>query len=217
MTNLQKVILKDYLNLSLSKGDRTKLQILEATIKVLSKINSDNVSYESISKESELSRPLIKHYYPDKSELLVLSFKYIRANLQKLAVNSLSTEDSAKKILENYIEAVFKWPTKHPSHVRTWLFYYYLCSSDLKLRREHTKLTEMGKNRIIEIIKIGEKDGSFSKKIANKESTAKSIQQLITGGILELCTELRLSNKSDASKVSKRTHQLALSILKEDQ
>ncbi|MGE0526146.1 MAG: TetR/AcrR family transcriptional regulator [Bdellovibrionales bacterium] len=182
----------------LSRADQRKLKILEGAIRTYASLGVDYVSHEDIARQSQTSRPLVIHHFPDKTELFEMAIKLIRAQMQELAVNRLTAASDPRAQLVAYVESTFEWVRLYPLHIRTWLFYFYACASDPNLRRAHRHLTEMGKHRIVALLKAGVETAQFSK--GDLAFKAKTIQHLITGALLELQTELE---ETDLTRVQR--------------
>ncbi|MGZ3768998.1 MAG: TetR/AcrR family transcriptional regulator [Bdellovibrio sp.] len=172
---------------TLSKADKRKLEILEAAIKTYADLGVEYVSYEDIAREAKVSRPLVQHHFPDKRELFLFCVRFIRAQYQELAVHYISQAKGPREQLIFYVRSTLPWLKDYRPHVSAWLFYFYLCCGDKEFRNEHRSLTEMGYNRIIEILHQGSEAGVFSKKDFARK--AKAIQQLITGTVMQYMTE----------------------------
>jgi AcrR family transcriptional regulator len=169
----------------LSKGDRRRLQIMNAAIQVFAEGGTDFISLEDVSRKAKISRPLLQHYFPDKKLLFQISMRFIRAQFQDLAIAHIQRGKTPKERVIRYLESTFEWLEKNRIHGQAWLFFFYACSSDAKLRKEHTEMTALGEARIVALI-----EAEYGKE--NLESKAKIVQRLITGALLEIVTEEKL-------------------------
>jgi len=172
---------------TLTKADRRKIQILESAIQTYTTLGIEYVSYEDIARAAGISRPLVQHHFPDKKELFISVVKLIRAQFQELAVEGLSKQSEPVGQLKEYIRATFYWFEKWPAHAHVWLYFFYLCPLDPELKRLHTELTQVGKERIVAILKMGAASGVFSQ--GDFTTKAQHIQRVITGTLVELKTE----------------------------
>ncbi len=186
-----KTILADILPPQLSKSDRRRLAILEATIETYSNIKIDYISYEDIARKGKMNRPLIQHYFPNKKKLFELSIKLVRAQFQELAVQAIRKHSSPRDQIQAYIASTFDWIVLLPEHGRIWLLYFYFCHGDAKLRQKHQELTEMGSQRLQ--LMLSNYYESIKQVPKALELRAKTIQRLITGGLIEITTETGLA------------------------
>jgi AcrR family transcriptional regulator len=173
--------------LEADKAQRRKIQIVEAAIKNYVSLGVEKTTFESIAKTCRISRPLIVHYFRDKQEIYELAIRFIRANLQQLAIAEINRHESPSDQLKGYVKSVFNWAEKWPEHAKVWLLFYYNASIRENDLRAHTELAEMGHKRIQAIIITGKRDRSF--RCADIEITAKMIQTQITGGFVTFLAE----------------------------
>ena len=170
-----------------SKAERRKIQILEATIECFATRGIDSTAYELIAKKCGASRTLIIHYFPNRQELEMLAIQYIRADMQKAAVEAIQKAKTPEKRLEAYVQSTFDWTKEKPSFMTVWLLFFYYCGVRPEFKAMHTKLTTMGHERIIALM-----EGLPENKRAQKKDIslrAKTLQALITGGLVAVQAE----------------------------
>ena len=177
-----------------SKTEKRVIQIVEAAIKNYATIGIDKTTYDRIAKTCKISRPLIQHYFKDKDAVFQMAIKYIRANYQQYVVDAMEGKTKAVDLLSAYVQSALAWQAEYPQHARTWLLFFYQCTLDKKLKTLNSSLTEMGHQRIQELLKLGESQGDF--KIGDLPSQAKQIQTIINGAIItEMTEELFVESK----------------------
>ena len=191
-----------------TKSQQTQIRIAEAAIRLYAKEGAQATIFESIAQAAKVSRALILRYFPTYQSLMMFMAKYIRAQLQELAVQRLTAADGPKAQLEAYIDATFEWIEVYPHHVKVWLYFYYLCSLDKKTRDLNTELVDIGHKRIQKMIEEGQKAGVFPK--GNATASAKAVQTLITGSLLSCLSENR---KEDLQKIRKGTQRACRACL----
>ena len=173
---------------ALSKSELRKVQILQGAIKTYATLPVDYVGFEELARASQVSRPLVIHYFPERKDLFELMIRFIRGHMQEVAIKEIqNANEDARSMLQAYVGATFNWLETQPDHMRVWLFYFFACSSDPLLREGHRELTETGKKRIMALLSQGKLEGVFSGK--NHESKAKAIQKMISGSLVEAITE----------------------------
>jgi AcrR family transcriptional regulator len=175
----------------LSKADRSRLKILEAAIETYADIGIDYISVEDIARKAKTSRPLIQHYFPVKYDLFLFAMRFIRAQFQDIAIAHVQTARNSKDRLTKYVESTFEWAEKKKSHTKSWAMFFYFCASEKDLRVEHTKMTQMGEQRLLALLTEGIRDGTFDED-SDLPFRAKTIQRIITGALTELSTEENL-------------------------
>ncbi len=188
--DLAKTIYSEIFPARLSKSDRRRLEIIDGAIRAFAGVDYDSVSFDEIGESVGASRRLVQHYFPNKEELFLLAMKSIRAQFQVLAVGRFSKAKSPVDQLKEYVRSTFDWIEKEPVHVRAWFVYFVVCTKNKKLRSAHAELTKMGEDRIAGLISAAHADSQISK--GELSYMAKTIQRLITGGILEAASEREL-------------------------
>jgi AcrR family transcriptional regulator len=183
---VNKTVMEELFPREMSKSDKRRLQILESAIKTYATVGLQHISYDDLA-QGKTSRALVKHYFPDKRDLFEFAMKFIRASFQELAVEHLSKGESAEDQLRNYVRATFHWLESRPTHAHAWLFYFYICARDSKIRKHHRELTEIGAKRIAALLEAGVAQRSFYDQ--DQYKAAKAIQRMITGGLIEAATE----------------------------
>lgn len=191
-------ILSQIFPFSFSKAQLKQIDIIEGAIKCYATLGEEGATYEKIAKYSKITRPLILHYFKDKTELFYFTARYIRAKLQEIAVEAVSQETTEPKQLKAYIESCFYWLRKYPHHSKVWVLFYHKCTLDNDLRQLNNELVNMGFTRIQGLIKSGIKNKKFRK--VKVPQTAKSIQLILTASLLECITQgIDTDKASDAT------------------
>lgn len=186
-SKIQKTIYGELFPTQLKKSDETKLKILDAAIDTYADLGINYVSYEDIARAAGITRPLIQHYFPDKKELFLTAMKYVRAQMQTVAVERIQAIEKPLEQFKEYVRSNFYSFEKKPNLMRAWMFFYYICASDPSFRAHHVKLTEIGHERILSMLKKGAAQGDFSGKELPRK--AKTVQRIITGLFIELMSE----------------------------
>lgn len=188
-------VYSDLFNLVPTRAQRRMIQILEAAIRNYASIGIENATYDSIAKACKVSRPLIQHYFKDKSEIFEMALKYIRATFQKIAIEEIQSQNTPTDKMRAYVGSLFVWHKKFPLHAKVWNLMYYYSAVDNRMRKVHTELADIGHRRITALLEDGVKAGEFAG--GNLEERAKLIQTLYTGGLIMVSTEnLYVSKKT---------------------
>lgn len=185
--SINKTIYDELFPRVMGKAELRKLEILEAAIATYAELGINYISYEDIARRAKVSRPLINHHFPDKRKLFEMAIKFIRARFQEMAVNELQKHQSPEDKLKAYVRSTVMWTQTSPVHAKAWVFFFYVCISDAKLRNLHRELTTMGMERLVGLLKYVALEKGYSDK--NLPEKAKNIQRIITGSLLELATE----------------------------
>ena len=192
----------------LNRAEARKLKILEAAIETYAQLHVNYVSYEDIARSAQMSRPLVQHHFPDKVALFIKVVQLIRALMQRTAVEAISKASDSPAQMEAYVRATFSWLRENPVHGQAWLFFLYGCPTEKRLRQLHIELARVGEQRIAALIKGG------LKKIADRELRyrSKSVQRLISGGLIEFGTECEPTDTAHRQSIEEDTVRNVLEI-----
>ena len=191
-----------------SKSDKRRKEIIEGAIQAYAAIDYEHLSFDDIAKPAKTSRRLVQHYFPEKNELFAISMKMVRSQYQALVIEAFSKiEDPEKKFCE-YVRAAVSWPKFLPTHVHAWFLYYLVCAQQPKLRKLHEELAKMGEERIASLISEMNPDRAYSAN--DRRFVAKTIQRLITGALIEICSE---SINPDIERIQDETVRASLLVI----
>jgi len=191
-----------------TKSERRRLQIIEKSISELATSGLDSTTHESLAKACGISRALVQHYFPDRDELFLIAFRFVRAKFQKLCVDELIKQSSPQDQLKIYIEMACSWPKLAPQDAKVWLLFYYYSGIKIKYRRLNTELVNQGHARISALLEEGAKARGI--KLTQPNIRAKLIQNAITSYYLSALTEEQ--NGEMKEKMFFETVQLCLSL-----
>jgi len=174
----------------LSKAQQTRLRIIQAAIKSYAESSFEETTPEKIANMCDISRPLVLHYFKNRDVIFEYVMKFIRGNLQSLAVQAIHRESDIAKVMVAYINVSFDWIENFPEHAKVWQLFFYNCSTTKKYHKLNSELVGQGHKRIVALIKQGVQTKVFVCK--NPLLAAKMIQLAITGYFV-----VRLTEKSE--------------------
>jgi AcrR family transcriptional regulator len=181
-----------------SKSQLQKMRIIEVAIESFAEEGIEKTTYSFLAKKCDISRSLIHHYFPTIDSMFSLAALYVRHTIIRLATEAMSQAPADPRLqLKAYIEGQFKWVGVFPAQTRFWMLFYFQSSRGGKARQENSELVALGHRRIQQLILSGKEKGYWH--FRDLEATAKTVQLLITGGIISCITEdgyLSLENAS---------------------
>ncbi len=189
---VSKTIYQELFPKKLSKSDKRKIEIIEGAIRAYAIVDFNSVSFDDIAKPAKTSRKLVQHYFPEKQELFETSMKLIRAQFQVQAVEAISKAQSPLDQFKEYVRSTFYWAKNQPQHAKAWMLFFMVCSQTPKFKKMHLELTKMGEQRIIAVISSLKLKRTLE--LNEASYIAKTIQRLITGGLIEVCTEAHVED-----------------------
>ncbi len=171
---------------SLSKGEKTKLRIIEASTKLIALKGLHNLTYEEIARSSKTTRQLVQTYYPDKDRLFEECIKLGRFQFQKFVIDSVEVAIKPRDKLKAYIDSTFQWINDHREKVADMIFFHHFCVLDVKKKTLNSQHADLGSRRI-EALLMGFLPESIA--AAKIKNLAKSIQNVLVGNLHCLVTE----------------------------
>jgi hypothetical protein len=186
-TNIERTIWQDFFEAKLSKGQERKIQVVETAIEIIAKEGPDSMTYDHLAEKCGVTRQLIIHHFPDRTDLLRWGARFTRAHMQNFAVTRMKAQLTTKGQLRAYIQSTFEWCELNPKYASFWLYYFYQCSNKKEFKKQNSEFVEMGHTRIEALLQQGFKEKAFH--CPNTYGTAKIIQNIITGSLVSYATE----------------------------
>jgi AcrR family transcriptional regulator len=128
------------------KGHTSFNKILVAAATCISEIGIEKTSVTAIAKKAEVSRALVAHYFPKKSELFAEVIKYIA---QEAYTKIESTEENLtpQSALQKYANANFIFFLENPVFFKCFLLFYYYAAISKEFRKMNDKFNERAISR----------------------------------------------------------------------
>lgn len=131
----------------LTKGQRTKLKLLEATARCISKIGIEKTSFTEIAKEAKVKRPLVAYHFPKKDDIFYRVILYISERLTHMVLKDrkgVKGREGIVKTMSDYID--FFQNNKHYFH--SFFHLFYMASIQERYRFLNTKMANRVMNRL---------------------------------------------------------------------
>lgn len=190
MEPMKRTIYAELFSEEMTKGDRTKANILEACIEVVTRKGYSDTRFQDIAAECGHTRTLVNHYFPTKKELFLTLAKYIRLNYQNYVLSALSQSEPTQ-VLDNYVQSALDWIVENPKESKIWLLFFHLATFDEDFNKLNTDLVKIGHERICSMLEQKQISNNFE--IADH---AKMMQIIITGcGICIISEDLTMDKK----------------------
>ena len=183
------------------KGDLKKIEIILAAIDCMATIGHEKTTYEAIAQRIGTRRAHVAYHFKDKADIFEASIKYINASYQQTSIRQMEAAKDGLTMLVNYIEAPFMWAEENPQQLSVMLLFYYLCLIDEKYQNLHAELRRKGQERI-QYILTNKLNNPIDKKVAPE--MAKTIQNLMSGTILDLSTTGQMTLEEGRSLVKRQ-------------
>lgn len=100
--------------IKITKGDKTRQRILDATVELMAEKGPDAVSMREISAKLKITKPVLYYYFKDKDELIKATFLEGTKHFQELhdciSKPGLTLEQRLEKIFSNHLEFIRRYP-----------------------------------------------------------------------------------------------------------
>ena len=98
----------------ITKGDKTRQRILDATVELMAEKGPDAVSMREISAKLKITKPVLYYYFKDKDELIKATFlegtKHFQELQNYISKPGLTLEQRLEKIFSNHLDFIRRYP-----------------------------------------------------------------------------------------------------------
>jgi len=136
----------------LTKGDLTRLKIIQAAIHCIAKQGIENLTFEAVGKRMGMNRAQIKYHFTQKETLVDHAYDYVISVAQKMVIERLKVAETWKDQLCAVVNGFFDWAETYPEQGSVFLLFYYTATFNPQHRKLHTRIGEMGDDRIVAIL-----------------------------------------------------------------
>jgi AcrR family transcriptional regulator len=197
-----------------TRSDQRKTEIIQAAIDCIATDGVENASYDAIGKRIGMGRAHVAYYFKDKGELIRTAIHYVLAKGQEFTVQKILGAQTTEERVRAFVEGAFDYAASDKSAMAVYMLYFYYCVVDQEYASEHAVARKMGADRISAVLAS---DPRVSAKFKPTEIAriGKTIQLLVTGGVIEFLTasEPRVASASGVEEIREETVQSALSLL----
>ena len=205
------------------KGDKTRQRIVEAASRLLGDGKIEDFSYQQVADEVEVTRQLVRHHFPQKTDLLEAVVYRIMDQVKDECVHALEALHSdpnckttaynlGERSLEALVATALQFVRQNQKEASIWVLFLKVCSQDEAYRHINQNLSEFILESIIEILKLGASKGEFA--AGTYTNRARLMQTLLIGAAISLITELNLDERF-SSQESFGTSELEELVLKQ--
>lgn len=136
----------------LRKGERAKLLIVDAAVKILGHQGIEGLGYESIGKELDLPRAQVRYHFPDKTELVKKALEFAFLPMEGILMERLP---QAKTWVEQILalnDTLFDFLERHPAEARVWVYAHTAAALHAEHRRTMRDALASGERRVTAIL-----------------------------------------------------------------
>lgn len=174
--------------LKLSKSDQTRQRCLTAAVRILSSQGLAELKYESVAREAGVTRPLVKKYYPEKTQIVMEAAALVRKGYQEETIAAMRQNHGQPVLqLRMYIKKMLALPRENRAATGIWLCSLHVAHLNKESRKMNTEMVRMGHERILALLSLCPFDPT--PQADRVESLARSIQAMLTAAVLKALTE----------------------------
>ena len=173
-------IIQGLLPPSSSGSQDKKLQIVEATIRILAVDGIEKVTFESVGLLIGTTKANIRYHFKNKDDLILMAVRMMVLTAQHVTKDFIEKATSDAERLRAVIEGAFQHLREHPDHIRVFMMYFYYASFQSDYRRLFIASRSTGKERLAQILADLPTEKN-SCKDRNLVVVADEIQNIITG------------------------------------
>jgi len=124
-------IIASHLYQTLSKGERTRIRILDRSTTCFVRRGFDGASFSELAAFCGVNRGLFVHYFSTKHLLIQEVLEFVVTGLRAHTDHFMSTQSEAwPEPTQRYVEATFSWAREFPDHANYLLVCLQRTSSD---------------------------------------------------------------------------------------
>lgn len=198
------------LDLTPKKGDRKKLEIIQAAVECLG--THAQITVEAVAKHLGISTSHVVYHFGTKDELLLQMVRYVVFVVQSMTVARLKKSVGWRSQIKLFLESTLDWAYQYPTHLTVHSLLYLKAQDSAPFRQLHSEIREKGRERIVAILK-----GAVAEKILTAKEIpqiACIIQELLTGVLVEIATTTQWKDRKKSYKhiIASTEHVLGVSV-----
>jgi|GEM_PF-5987089 len=169
---------------SISKGEITRLRIVEAAIVEFSLNGFYGGTLDNVAKRGGVKKPLLYHYFADKYALLGACIEVSVQKFATILAGMNLVRMSGRECLNAYFEANLELAKSSPEVVKLLLTLYANSSHQAGLKEIHRKIIADARGRYESALYAGVREKIWTQDI-DVESSARLLHQWIVGAFTE--------------------------------
>ena len=192
------------------KGDRRRLEILQAAIHLIATDGYDSAVLANVAKKLGTRRSHVIYYFKTREELLMGALQFVTAIAQKVTVERVASAVSPLDKILAISDGAFEWAQQFPEQAKFMLLFYYLCSHDKEFAHVHRQVRDAGFQRMRALLATILPNGAG---VLGLDGLAESIASHLDGSFIERLTTGR-ANLATAQELSRTACREWVQLLK---
>lgn len=184
----------------LTKGEKTKRAIVQASIRLFSKKGYAPTSFQDIADDCGLSQTAVLFHFSNKKNLIRDAIYFVVESNHRVVSAGLDPKANARDRLKKHFEMNLQWAVKKPSEAQLILLLYYMAAQNKVFCQMYRQMRTHASRRIEEYLYEAQREGTVSAKL-KPHPISLLLHDTLLGGILNfLATRQPKSNVKDLHK-----------------
>ena len=167
----------------LSKGDRKKMEIIEAAIVLFQENGIDQTSYDQIAAHLKTTRSHITYHFKERHDLVFSVIRYMMTLGHEFTFENMRKATTPEEQIVRYVDSYYDFFQIYPQFIPVMLYFYYFAGYPGPIRDLQSQVRREAFDRIHELV-VQVLAGARKKKPVDLEDLVFSIQGLILGGMI---------------------------------
>jgi AcrR family transcriptional regulator len=178
----------------LTKGQQTKIRILDRSIRCLAEKGFEGSSLSELAFSADVTKALIAHYFKSKEGLIHEAILMAASSSRYFTSEFLRTRTDFEDPIERYIHARFEWAQHQRDHASLLGLAIQRATYDSPTRKLMSEVMQLGRRQLEELLIEGMEKGRYPKQDA--AALASTLQSIVLG----MTTAIFLSPETPESK-----------------
>jgi AcrR family transcriptional regulator len=135
------------------KGDRRKLEIIQAALRSVAKRGIHGTTYEAIASEMKIGRSRVSYHFPSFEAIIDTMMRYVTETAQAVTRDRIDAAESPRAKVEAYVRAFFEWTKRFPDQASALILFHHLSVYSASYRALHTTMRAAGLERITGLLR----------------------------------------------------------------
>ncbi len=131
-----------------TKGDRRKLEIIQAALRSISRRGIHGTTYDAIARELGIGRSQVAYHFPSFELIIETVMKYVTKTAQAITIERVGAASGPRERVAAYVHAAFEWAERFPDQANALVLFYHLCVHDPLYRALHAEMRRTGLERV---------------------------------------------------------------------
>lgn len=114
------------------RGDRTKINMVEAGIDVLAELGLEGLTFDSIGHRVGMNRAQVRYHFPSTEGITAKCIELTLSLMQEFVLGEMEKANGWREQLEALGASLLDWCQKYPRYAKVLLLFYTVSTRDEK-------------------------------------------------------------------------------------